>query len=238
MRRLRRRLPTAWAVTSRDSPAPGSRYSINPTSGALALLSGSTVTTGPYVSSFQLVPKTSFAWALSVTNTGNGMGGGPYENSGIYSYSLDSSSGLLTPVAGIPFYTLNATANSPLCPGETGGAGAGVGITSAITLASSGMFGYAASAINVGVWTFTFDPATGALSQVASPITIPSTTAPGVVATLQIDPSGRFAYFSAGNLQGVYAYTIDSNSGALTPVSGNPYAVNATYQVAVMAITN
>jgi hypothetical protein len=64
------------------------------------------------------------------------------------------------------------------------------------------------------------------------------------VRTLQIDPSGQFAYVSASvgvGQHGIYAYAMDANTGGLTLVPGSPFAVSTpgtTNFPLIVAITN
>jgi 6-phosphogluconolactonase (cycloisomerase 2 family) len=208
----------AYVVTQGDSSVPPgvvgtiSVYLIDP-SGALTPVPGSSVTTGPAVTSFQFIPHASFAWALNY-----GPGG-----SGIYDYTVDPTTGALTAVAGNAFLTLNGTASTPpACPQEPAGAGLAV----AETFHPSGKFGYATiTGDNPGVWTFTFDPITGA------PLGLGS-SAPGIcfASSAALDPGGRFAYLIGSVMEPVnvaapalYAYTIDNTTGALTLVPGGPW---------------
>jgi 6-phosphogluconolactonase len=199
-------------------------YAIEPATGALTLVPGSAVTTGSTVISLQLVPGTTFVWALNfgdVTQVDNG---------GIYDYTVNASTGLLTAVAGNPFFALNGTAQTP--PGCPAGVN-GLGLTDAATFSPTGAFGYASNAAvgnatNVGIWSFTFDPVSGAPTGLSS-------SAPGACssAPVTVDPSGQFAYFggyasTALDAPGLYAFTIDPMSGALTAVAGGPWMIGNT----------
>ncbi|HYC09201.1 MAG TPA: beta-propeller fold lactonase family protein, partial [Steroidobacteraceae bacterium] len=84
--------------------------------------------------------------------------------------------------------------------------------------------GYASTALDApGLYAFTIDPMSGALTPVAGgPWTI--ATPPNTVVT--IDPYGEFAYAPQGDL--IYAFTINAASGALTPIAGSPFMVAAT----------
>jgi len=71
---------------------------------------------------------------------------------------------------------------------------------------------------------YTVDPSTGTLTQIGSPI--PEGQVGPVAVT--VEPSGRFLYVVNTNVTGmqgsVSAYQIDSTSGALTPITGSPFA--------------
>jgi len=97
-----------------------------------------------------------------------------------------------------------------------------------VAVDSSGKFAYVGDLFG-GVSAYTIDSTTGALSLVTgSPFAAGS--GPRSVA---VDPSGKFTYVANqcgvtctvnGN---VSAYTIDSTTGALTPVSGSPFAAGS-----------
>ena len=70
----------------------------------------------------------------------------------------------------------------------------------------------------IEVATYIITPATGAL-------TVSSvTTAGSLPIAVAIDPSGQFLYAVNYNSNDVSAYTL-SDTGALTPVPGSPFAV-------------
>lgn len=198
-------------------------YAINASTGALKLVPGSAVSTGSSVVSFQIIPGSSFAWALNFGNITQ------VDNGAIYDYTVNASTGLLTPAAGNPFFALNGTAQTPpACPAGVNG----LGLTAAVTFPPRGAFGYASnaavgSATNSGVWSFTFDPVSGAPTGLGS-------SAPGACSSspVTVDPSGQFAYFggyasTALDAPGLYAFTIDAMSGALAPVVGSPVMIGS-----------
>jgi 6-phosphogluconolactonase len=204
-----------------SQPTPGSIsvYTIDASSGALTLVPGSVVSTGPAVGSFQLVPHSNFAWALNGPNTATDT------PSSIYDYTVDPTTGFLTAVAGSPFQTLNDTAAA--------GPGCGTGPTGstiAVTFLAAGGYGYATNnqgvmaAFNDAVLQFSVDPTTGAPSVVPGGFVTTACQFPGAVS---IDPSGQFAYVTAisgSEGEGIYAYQIDATTGALTPVPGSPFS--------------
>ena len=211
-----------------DDPDPGaistpgslSAYSIDPSSGALSLVAGSVISTGPNVTVLQLVPHSSFLWAFSLG------GGDQVENadadSSVYSYTVNPASGLLTANAGNPFYTLSGNGSTPAnkaCPFES----TGYGYTLDITLAPSGAFGYAFNSSDMGApnedaWVFT-------VSSSGAPTGL--TAASGVnciISPVSVDPSGQFAYYAveatSNTGHDVVASTIDQATGVLTTVPG------------------
>jgi len=120
-------------------------------------------------------------------------------------YSIDQSSGVLTPLAGGSI----AVGSNPVD----------------ITVDRSGRYVYTANYASDDISAYSIDSATGYLTAVpGSPFT--GVSHPNAVV---VDPSGKFLYAPnelavAGVQKGVSAFTIDSSTGALTPVAGSPYA--------------
>lgn len=221
----------AYVVTSGSVPPSGpdtlgsiSVYTINPSSGALTFIPGSSVAAGPTPQALQFVPHASFAWSLSIA--AEYAITAPFQLSGIYDYSVDSSTGLLSPVAGNPFTDLDGTTSTPGC-GQSGPSGLGASL--GITFDPSGTFGFVSNGVNPNqeppqengqIWQFTVDPATGAPTLVGnSGVAGSCGEDPPPVA---IDPSGQFAYIGGNDL---LAFTIGSQTGTLTPVPGSPYNI-------------
>lgn len=75
-----------------------------------------------------------------------------------------------------------------------------------------------------GVTVFTINPSSGTLSPVTgSPFALPSGM--GSASAVTVDPTGRFAYVCGGSqsgLSGVVAFSVNSNTGALTLVTPAP----------------
>jgi 6-phosphogluconolactonase (cycloisomerase 2 family) len=68
------------------------------------------------------------------------------------------------------------------------------------------------------VATYSITPASGAL-------TLLSTAGAGALPIdLVADPSGQFVYAANYNSNDISAYVVDAGTGALTPVSGSPFA--------------
>jgi len=121
-------------------------------------------------------------------------------------FSINSTSGGLTPITGSPF--------------TLGGTPPGAGGLSAIV--SAGTYLYATD-LNAGtVAGFTFDSASGKLTPVpGSPF--PAGNTP--IQAVQAGSQGKFLYVSNLNdsAGGISAFNIDFNTGALTPISGSPF---------------
>jgi 6-phosphogluconolactonase (cycloisomerase 2 family) len=127
-------------------------------------------------------------------------------------FSINAGSGALTPISGSTF---------PL-PGFGG---------CTLSIDPTDKFLYIAD--SAGVWGFTVNSTTGALSAMAgSPFSDGSVLRESVV-----DPSGNFLYaISNITLNTISVFSINSSSGALTPIMGSPFQLpmsGLAYSVAV-----
>jgi 6-phosphogluconolactonase (cycloisomerase 2 family) len=121
----------------------------------------------------------------------------------ISGFSIDSSTGALSPVLGSPFTSAVASSSGPL----------------AITVDPGGRFVYGFnSGTSTSVWCFIITPATGQLLEVKSS---PFSEAAGGVFAL-IDPTGNFLY--TGTATGVAGYTYNSSTGVPTVIAGSVFA--------------
>lgn len=173
-------------------------YAINPGTGALTPVSGSPFATGHLPNWVTIDPSGSF---LYTANNGSTVSG----------FSIDPRSGALTPVPGSPFATAEAMA---------------------IAIDPAGKFAFVASLNSADVLAFTIDHGTGTLSPVPGspfstgcspgggspwPITCSSTD-------LTVDTSGAFLYVTSGSLNTIAGFSIDPATGALTALTGSPFA--------------
>jgi 6-phosphogluconolactonase (cycloisomerase 2 family) len=203
----------AISLTSQVPTVAGSlsAYAIDTNTGALLLVTGSTVPTGPAVGTVQWVPHSPYLWALSIGDTSAADNN---TVSSIYAYTVDANSGLLTANAGNPFFTLNGTSATPAACSGIGGQGS----TIAVTFAPSGTYGYDLlqgnpAANNGGTYVFTVSSGAPQLSGLAA--------SNACVTPTTIDPSGQFAYYGiawAGGTYSLVAATVDPTTGALTAV--------------------
>ena len=96
---------------------------------------------------------------------------------------------------------------------------------SSVALHPIGNFVYATLRDSNAVAVYSFDLINGALSNTLVPCTCQTGPTPVSIA---IDPAGRFAFVghsdNGGVPGGVSVYTINQRSGALTPVTGSPFA--------------
>ena len=168
-------------------------FSINQTTGQLTPVAGSpfgTDITGPWT--LAITPNNSFLYVLQAKSRAN-----------IYGFSVDQTSGALTPLAGSPF---NAGSCGTVVPGGT----VSVPGPDNITIASAGKFMYD----NCGVYS---------INESSGALTVVSSQGPGDWPV--IDPTGDFLWAITGDQtscfhcdEGVTTYSVDANTGALTPV--------------------
>jgi DNA-binding beta-propeller fold protein YncE len=191
-------------------------YTIDSATGALTAISGSPFPTGVSPSSVAVDPSGTFAY---VANLGSDP---PFGGGNVSGYTIDSTSGALTPISGSPF------------PAGS--------VPSSVAVDTSGRFAYVANSFVFGggnsVSGYTIDSTSGALTPIpGSPF--PAGIVPRSVA---VDPSGSFAYVAnAGRLSqpgNISGFTIDSTTGALTPIPGSPFPTGATpVSVAVATVS-
>jgi 6-phosphogluconolactonase (cycloisomerase 2 family) len=118
----------------------------------------------------------------------------------ISGYSVDPQSGALAALPRSPF-------------------AAGVVEPQAVALTPSGRYLYAAGAQDRSVSSFSVDAATGALQPIGPAVATGTSGRGGLI----IEPSGRFLYV-AGLDSGLWAYSIEADTGRLTPMAGSPNA--------------
>jgi 6-phosphogluconolactonase len=189
-----------------------SAFTINPSNGHLATVSGSPFAdgaSGTNASSVAVDPWTRFAY---VSNQGTNT---------VAAYTIDSSTGILTPIVGSPF---------PAGPGPT-----------AVTVDPSGRFAYVANAgsgsPNVpSVSAYTINASTGALTAISgSPFATGGSNTTSVSVT--VDPTGQFVYVASTSLVGgsgnIAVLAINADTGALSTVSGSPFSTGLNFPASV-----
>ena len=117
----------------------------------------------------------------------------------ISAFSLNASTGALTPVPGSPF----AAGTSP----------------SSIAVNAAGTFAYATNSGDNTVSAYAINTSTGALTPVPGS---PFATGP-IPSAVAINPAGTFAYVANSNDGTLSAYVIGAD-GALSPIAGAPFA--------------
>jgi YVTN family beta-propeller protein len=119
-------------------------------------------------------------------------------SSNISAYSVNSTTGALTPVAGSPFVSNGSQPD-------------------AVGVGPDGNYLYVANSASNDLGIFSINTATGLLSPLS---TVPTGAAPyGIVVT------GGHLYVSNYASNDISAYAIDAASGALTEISGSPFPV-------------
>jgi 6-phosphogluconolactonase len=188
-------IPIGLSSFFNDS-SPGSvyAYTVNAGSGALTAVPGSPFTTGPQPVAVAVHPTGKFVYVPNSSQCPSCPPGS------ISAYSVDATSGPLTPIPGSPFPD------------------AGLGPSGA-AVDPTGKFLYVSNVSGGSVSAYTINAASGALTVVpGSPFA--AGNQPQAVA---VDPSGKFLYVANSFSNTISAYTINTNSGALAPVPGSPF---------------
>jgi 6-phosphogluconolactonase len=203
--------PFAYVANSNSEVRKGnvSAYTINSSTGALRAVPGSPFSAGYGPAAVAVDPTGGFAYVANECASVSCTAGN------VSAYMINTSTGALSAIAGSPF----AAGNFP----------------EAMTVDPSGRFAYVANAVDDTVSAYTINSSTGALRAVSgSPF-----AAGNFPVSVTVDPSGQFAYvvnaFGEDSGAGdVSAYTINSSTGALSAVSGSPFA--AGFQPQTVAI--
>jgi 6-phosphogluconolactonase (cycloisomerase 2 family) len=133
-----------------------------------------------------------------VANNGDGT---------ISAYTIDSTSGKLTAVSGSPYPDGTAPA--------------------AVSLAPNGKFAFSASNNGTKIHAFTIDQTTGQLTEVSgSPFSTGFTTG-STYPDIAVDAQSAHLYLASAGDSKVAGFTISQTTGALTPLTGSPYAAGA-----------
>lgn len=124
----------------------------------------------------------------------------------IDAFTVDQSTGVPTPITGSPFASGN---------------------NSQLTVDPSGKVLYASNDDGLGsVLAFAIGPA-GALTKLpGSPFPIPVPT-PSPSLPVGIVDTGKFVYTALHSTNGIAAFSLNSRTGALTPVPGSPFSAGA-----------
>ena len=117
----------------------------------------------------------------------------------ISSFSIDVSTGLFTALSGSPL----STASSP----------------ESIAVAPAGTFVFAANVTSAN------DIATYAIAPASGTLTLSSTAVAGLLPrSVAVDPAGQFVYAANADSGDISVFNVDAATGALTAVSGSPFA--------------
>ncbi len=202
----------SFSYAANDNDNTISEFSVNASTGTLTQVPGSPIPFGFALTLVAADPLGRFVYAVGICNL-NDCGSGSL---GVF--SVDSTTGLLTQVPGSPFALAGQYPDS-------------------IITDPSGQFVYVASQCLVGdcsqgsVAAFSVNATTGALTPVAgSPYSSGGVTALSVSA----DPNGKFLYVGNGCADSscaggsIAVFSVNAPTGALTPVSGSPFATATT----------
>jgi 6-phosphogluconolactonase (cycloisomerase 2 family) len=166
---------------------------LNSSTGALTAVTGSPFSVSDILTALAEDPAGKYLYAI-VPAPSN------FDNGSVLAFSIDGSSGNLTPV------------NGSFTTGE---------VPVAASVNPAGTLLYVANSDSNDVSGFTITPASGALTPVTgSPF---STGASEDAHSVTIDPSGAFVYVANEATQDVTVFGVNGTTGALTPVQGSPF---------------
>ncbi len=199
-----------YASNYNDPMGSISAYTIDPNTGTLAQIAGSPFPTQsgyPGPGRLAIDPTGKFLYV--------GLDGTVNANNLVAAFSINSTTGVLTDVAGSPF----ATGLGPL----------------SVAVDQSGKYLYTANSFDNTISAFTIDPAMGGLTPVSG-----SPFATGVFGgfpfALAMDPSGIFLYTGNQGSSNISGLSIAA-TGALTLIPGSPFSgVMNPYDLIVVKI--
>jgi 6-phosphogluconolactonase len=176
-----------------------SAFTIDSVTGALTAVSGSPFATAPPIVA-DLVPGVN---SITIDPTGKFLYAAINAGNDISAYVIDSSTGALTPVAGSPF----PAGSVPMT----------------VRVDPSGRYAYVTNMDSDSISAYLINSSTGALTPIPGSPFLNSVG--GAWPTgLAIDPSGQFVYVLNQLLNSISAFSINTSTGALTPISGAPFA--------------
>jgi 6-phosphogluconolactonase len=224
-------------------------FSVSP-AGVLSTLSSSPfpIPSASGIQGVAIDPGGKFLYATGTTAPGNGLVAG---------FSIDSTTGALSPIAGSPFaagtgavqlvvdpsgrflYVSDSSGILAFSISSTTGVLSPIsgspfpGGPQALQVAPGGKYLYAIDFSNV-VWAYSIDSSTGSLAQVTGspfldPTGVGNPTGP-LTGALSIAPSGGFLYTynTLGADSTISGFAIDNRTGTLSPVPGSPFATGET----------
>jgi 6-phosphogluconolactonase (cycloisomerase 2 family) len=183
-------------------------YQLDQSTGALTQAPGSPFQAGLSPQSVTADLTGQFVYVANGYHNGNGT---------VSAYSVDQSTGSLTPVPGSPF-------SVPMDQSKSGFPAPGT-MPCSVTVhtTNAGQALHVADSFQADIWEYVIDGTTGALAlSPASPFSVP-----GGPYSVKADSHGQFIYASnqyptypSGSVAG---YAIDAVTGSLTAVSGSPF---------------
>lgn len=187
-----------------DSAGGISAFTIDQNTGALSSILGSpfpTGSAGSFPGPSALVVNNNFLY-VALAGTANA-------NNKIVAFAIDPNTGVLTTLPSSPFVTGSDPLYIAFVP---------------VTLVGFRAFLYTANVQDHTISAFTADDNTGVLTPVNGSPYVSGTSIGGLAVTPMGTSNGSFfLYASDPGSQTVRAYTIDGNTGALSPVSGSPF---------------
>ena len=177
-------------------------YSIASASGALTAISGSPFPGGSGPRGLVVDPSGEYVYTAN-RNDNNVSG-----------YVVSASSGVLTPVPGSPFAIMSSSSEQAPGPQK-------------ITVDPAGKFLYVTDHLTGDIAGFTINSSTGALTAISgSPFSDQETPDIDIQPyAIVVAPSGKFVYVTNHGTSTISVYSVNSTSGALTPVSGSPFSI-------------
>ena len=173
-------------------------FTLNSTTGVLSAMAGSPFSDGSILRESAIAPSGKFLYAISNNTTSNT----------ISVFTINPLSGALMPIAGSPFQMdINGLAYSLVVHPSRG-------------------FVYVSFPQCEEIAAWSINASTGSMTVVPGspfPSGLTSGDAPN---TLLVTPSGGFLYALSGSAT-VFGYSVDTNSGALSPISGSPFTLGA-----------
>ncbi len=190
----------------------------NPTSGALTPVPGSPFPAGNTpVQAVQAATQASTLLFLYVSDLNDSAGG-------ISAFAINQQNGALSPIPGSPFPTG--------APGSFPGPSAMALYSNFLYVALAGT-----STANNKIAAFAIDPATGELTPLpGSPFVTGSDPLQMVLVPVTAGPEG-FLYTANVQDGTISAFTADSATGVLTPVSGSPYTAGTSVGGLAVSLT-
>lgn len=168
-------------------------YAINRSNGSLGTATGSYLS-GQTLYADVVDNKGKFLFALS-TN-------------GVYAFSIQAGTGVLTPVPGSPFAAAGASSAGYPQPATL------------MAVDQTNQFLYVST--SAGISGYTIDQNTGGLTPMAGSPFGAEVIKPW---TIVITPNNSYLYeLQSQDNKNIYAYSIDQSSGVLTPISGSPFS--------------
>ena len=152
---------------------------------------------------------TSFSVAVDPTGTYAYVAN--WGSNNVSAYAINSSTGALTEITGSPF----TAGTNPI----------------SVAVDPTSKFAYVVNYTDGTVSAYTINSSTGALTEITgSPFAAGGAGA--LSFSVAVDPTGKFVYVANENSADVSAYTINSSTGALTEITGSPFA-SGTYPYSV-----